>query len=174
MARAIIILFLVGLIWLVCWSAGQFVEIKQYRTEQQKQLEQPAEPKTKLECTNSEVLMWCEQVPVEPETAFADPCGLTDVVCPAEATPNTGKASWYAKGLNAPYSEATAASRDYPRGSRLLVTNVETGASVEVVVNDYGPQKAVHPDRIIDLSYFAFEQIGEISSGIISVKVEEL
>jgi len=66
-----------------------------------------------------------------------------------------------------------AASRDYPRGTRLTVTNLTTGAEVVVTVTDYGPDAAVHPTRIVDLSSFAFSRIADLSEGIVYVSVEE-
>lgn len=50
--------------------------------------------------------------------------------------------------------------------------NLATGAAVEALVNDYGPSAAVHPDRIIDLSSYAFEQIANKRDGIVSVRVD--
>jgi len=74
-----------------------------------------------------------------------------------------GAASWYAyKHCNC------AASPDYPKGTKLLVTNLYNNKSVEVVVNDYGPDRAIHPDRVIDLDKVAFSAIGEIWQGILS------
>lgn len=122
---------------------------------------------------------------LEPETLELepDPCGLETVVCPAEAmtppkpvyvasTSTGGKATWYAKGLKNPYTQATAASRDYPRGSRLLVTNTANGKSIEVLVNDYGPQ--AWTGKAIDLSYYAFAQLEDPSRGVINVKIEKI
>lgn len=89
---------------------------------------------------------------------------------------NRGIASYYDYGLkDAPnYSRevATAASRDYPRGSLLLVTNVKTGESVVVRVNDYGPE--AWTDRVIDLSSFAFSRIANKRDGLAEVTVELL
>lgn len=51
----------------------------------------------------------------------------------------------------------TAASTTLPLPSYARVTNLETGKSVIVRVNDRGP---FHPNRIIDLSYVAAVKIG--------------
>jgi rare lipoprotein A len=80
---------------------------------------------------------------------------------------NRGKASWY-KYKNGLF----AASPDYPKGSILKVTNLDNDKSVEVEINDYGPDRSIHPDRVIDLDYVAFSKIANPSSGIINVKVE--
>ena len=80
-----------------------------------------------------------------------------------------GKASWYKyKGGN------FAASPDFPKGSRLRVFNLDNGKFVDVVINDYGPDRKLHPDRVIDLDKVAFAKIASLSSGIINVKIEPL
>jgi hypothetical protein len=66
-----------------------------------------------------------------------------------------------------------AASRDYPRGTELLVTNLASGREVVVTVTDYGPEEAAHPGRIIDLTSYAFAQIADIGEGLIEVSVQE-
>jgi len=78
-----------------------------------------------------------------------------------------GVASWYR------YKHGNfAASPDYAKGTKLLVTNSENGKSVVVEVNDYGPDRSIHPDRVIDLDYEAFKQIASPSLGLINVVVE--
>lgn len=65
------------------------------------------------------------------------------------------------------------ASWDYPFGTRLLVTNIHSGRSVEVIVSDRGPAKRLYrKGRKIDLSKLAFSRISELKKGIISVNVE--
>lgn len=81
----------------------------------------------------------------------------------------TGKASWYAyKGGN------YTASPDFPKGSRLRVHNLDNGKFVDVVVNDYGPERALHPDRPVDLDKVAFSKIASLKAGVINIKVEPL
>jgi len=78
-----------------------------------------------------------------------------------------GTASWYKyKGCNC------AASPDYPKGTKLKVTNVDNGKEVIVKVNDWGPDRSIHPDRVIDLDVVAFKQIAKKSAGLCRVKVE--
>ncbi|MEX0832569.1 MAG: RlpA-like double-psi beta-barrel domain-containing protein [Actinomycetota bacterium] len=73
----------------------------------------------------------------------------------------TGEASWYDRpGL-------TAASPTLPFGTTVLVTNVATGASVTVVIDDRGP----FGGRIIDLSDEAFERIAPLSQGVAQVRL---
>ncbi len=80
-----------------------------------------------------------------------------------------GKASWY-KYKNGNF----AASPDFPKGSRLRVFNLDNGKFVDVTINDYGPDRSLHPDRVIDLDKVAFAKIDSLSNGIINVKVEPL
>lgn len=78
-----------------------------------------------------------------------------------------GLASWYKyKNCNC------AASPDYPKGTQLKVTNADNGKSVVVKVNDFGPDRLKHPDRVIDLDIIAFNQLASKSKGLISVRVE--
>ena len=65
----------------------------------------------------------------------------------------------------------TAAHRDLPLGTRVLVTNLQNGRSVEVRVNDRGPTVA---GRIIDLSYAAAQALGAVATGTIPVSVQVL
>lgn len=79
-----------------------------------------------------------------------------------------GVASWYRyKGGD------FAASPDYPKGTKLKVTNLTNFKSVIVTVNDYGPDRSIHPERVIDLDRVAFIKIADPSSGVVVVSVEE-
>lgn len=107
-----------------------------------------------------------------------------------------GKASWYdyqLKGYpNYSKENYTAASRDYPRGTKLRVCRYGTSCyegfcvsgkwqfpdkqgnfkekCVDVRVNDY----VENPDVIIDLSSVAFKALAPLSRGIIDVEITEL
>jgi len=81
----------------------------------------------------------------------------------------TGYASWY----RYKYCKC-AASPDYPKGTLLKVTNLVNGKSIIVKVNDYGPDRKIFPDRVIDLDLTAFKQIARKELGIVRVKVEPL
>lgn len=81
----------------------------------------------------------------------------------------SGKASWY-KYKDGLY----AASPDFKKGTRLRVYNIDNGKYVDVTVNDYGPDRSIFPDRVIDLDKVAFEKIASLSSGVVSVRVEVL
>lgn len=95
-----------------------------------------------------------------------------------------GKASWYDYPLAGTIwskEHATAASRFLARYSYAKVTNLNNQKSVEVFINDYGPEACpeLEPDcylkdRIIDLSSYAFSQIGDLRGGLIDVAVTPL
>ena len=80
-----------------------------------------------------------------------------------------GRASWY-KYKNGDF----AASPDFPKGSVLRVYNLANGQFVDVTVNDFGPERDIHPDRAIDLDYVAFSKLASPSVGLIKVKIEPL
>lgn len=81
----------------------------------------------------------------------------------------SGKASWYKfKGGN------FTASTVYPKGSRLRVYNQSNKKYVDVVVNDFGPERDKFPDRVLDLDYQAFKKIANKGEGVIDVFIEPL
>jgi rare lipoprotein A len=94
---------------------------------------------------------------------------------PAAKSSPYGVASFYkddtetASGEKFDPNLLTAAHRTLPFGTRLRVTNVETGQSVTVRVNDRGPFVT---GRSVDLSYSAAETIGMVERGITKVKLE--
>ena len=65
-----------------------------------------------------------------------------------------------------------AASTDFPVGTKLKVTAINSGKQVIVTVKDYGPDKNIHPDRILDLSKTAFKVLAPVGAGVILVRVE--
>ncbi len=80
-----------------------------------------------------------------------------------------GKASWYKyKGGD------FAASPDYPKGSRVRVRNADNDKFVDVVINDFGPDRGLFPDRAIDLDKVAFAKLASPGAGIINVEIEPL
>ena len=86
-----------------------------------------------------------------------------------------GLASFYTEGTQTASGEKfdthelTAAHRTLPFGTRVRVTNVATGRSVTVRVNDRGP---FVPGRVVDVSYSAAETLGMIDRGIANVKLD--
>jgi rare lipoprotein A len=88
---------------------------------------------------------------------------------------SNGVASFYTEGTKTANGEKfdthelTAAHRTLPFGTRLRVTNVATGRSVTVRVNDRGP---FIPGRVVDVSYAAAETLGMVDGGIAKVKLD--
>jgi rare lipoprotein A len=86
-----------------------------------------------------------------------------------------GVASFYTEGTQTASGERfdthelTAAHPTLPFGTRLRVTNVATGRSVTVRVNDRGP---FVPGRVVDVSYAAAETLGMVDEGIAKVKLD--
>lgn len=65
----------------------------------------------------------------------------------------------------------TMAHRTLPFGTRVRVTNIENGRSVEVVVNDRGPFVA---GRIADVSLAAARRLGMVTDGVVDALIEIL
>ncbi|HSU91177.1 MAG TPA: septal ring lytic transglycosylase RlpA family protein [Sporolactobacillaceae bacterium] len=96
----------------------------------------------------------------------------------AQPTPQVvGIASWYGPGFDGrPTStgaiyhqeDLTAASNEFPLGSRVMVTNLDNGRSIEVAVIDRGPFKK---GRKIDLSHKAAHIIGMLDKGTAPVRI---
>lgn len=88
-----------------------------------------------------------------------------------------GTASWYGEEFHGrrtssgePYDmyAMSAAHRTLPLPTYLEVTNLDTGRSVVVRVNDRGP---FHDDRLIDVSYAAAVRLGMIAAGTARVRI---
>lgn len=112
-----------------------------------------------------------------PEPAPAPAAEPQSVASPA-GNEQEGKASRYSAsfaGEETASGEAydpnalTAAHRTLPLGTRVQVTNLATGASVTVRINDRGPYVE---GRIIDLSQAAFERISQGGAGVLDVRLE--
>lgn len=91
-----------------------------------------------------------------------------------------GLASYYHDALHGlttasgePYDKTalTAAHKRLPLGTRVRVTDLSTGRSVVVRINDRGP---FIDGRIIDLSRRAAAALGMIRRGVVEVRVEVL
>jgi rare lipoprotein A len=94
------------------------------------------------------------------------------------AVEQQGKASYYSDRLQgkktasgAPMDQGamTAASKKLPLGAKAKVTNLETGKTADVKINDRGP---VPKGRVIDVSKRAANQLGMKQEGVAPVKVE--
>ena len=114
--------------------------------------------------------------------------GMCFYMCAAEPA-QEGEASWYSKeSISAEGSsgimangevfndeEKICASWFYDFDRRLRVTNMVNKRSVVVYVKDRGPsRRLVRQGRIIDLSKGAFEELEDLSEGLIRVRIEPL
>ena len=104
------------------------------------------------------------------------PAGESHAAQPVETL--QGEASYYADSLEGnktasgePYDKEayTGAHRTLPFGTKVKVTYLKTGKSVEVKINDRGPHAK---GRIIDLSRAAAAKLGMIDDGHGEVKLE--
>lgn len=89
-----------------------------------------------------------------------------------------GEASFYGPGFHGKktatgerfdQNDLTAAHPTLPLGTKATVTNLETGDSVEVKINDRGPYAK---GRDIDLSKGAAKELGMTKDGVAPVKIE--
>jgi rare lipoprotein A len=86
-----------------------------------------------------------------------------------------GVASFYSEGTRTASgeqfnpNELTAAHPNLPFGTKLRVTDVATGRSVVVRVNDRGP---FVPGRVVDVSYSAAATLGIVGRGTAKVKLD--
>jgi len=91
-----------------------------------------------------------------------------------------GLASWYGPGFHGRKTAngerfdqyaMTAAHKELKLGSKVEVTNLETGETVLVRINDRGPY--IH-GRIIDVSKAAAKKLGFLHSGVGKVRVKQV
>jgi rare lipoprotein A len=86
-----------------------------------------------------------------------------------------GVASFYTEGTQTASGEKfntlelTAAHPTLPFGTRLRVTDVASGKSVTVRVNDRGPYVQ---GRVVDVSYSAADALGMVGRGVANVKLD--
>jgi rare lipoprotein A len=90
-----------------------------------------------------------------------------------------GTASYYGKGFQGrktasgerfSQDEMTAAHRQLPLGTKVMVENPDTGEQVEVKITDRGPYTE-RKRRIIDLSKAAADSIGLVEPGVAPVRI---
>ena len=102
-----------------------------------------------------------------------------DTLRAAPGSVQQGYASFYSDRLagrptasGEPYDPTalTAAHRTLPFGTRVAVQRVDTGARIEVRINDRGPYAG--PQRVVDLSRAAAEAISMIRAGVVAVTLE--
>lgn len=109
-----------------------------------------------------------EQQPGEPDPAAS------------KVVDQVGIASWYgnqhqgrltASGERFDQGKLTAAHRTLPLDTKVKVTNLENGKTIEVKVNDRGPYI---PGRVLDLSTQAAKMLGMEKEGLALVRIEVL
>lgn len=92
----------------------------------------------------------------------------------AAASSTSGYASYYMTGKRTANGERfnpmgfTAAHRSLPFGTKVKVTNLRTGRSVVVRINDRGP---FIRGRVIDLSLGAARAVGLTKSGVAKMQL---
>jgi rare lipoprotein A len=99
-------------------------------------------------------------------------------ISPARGRRQLVSASWYGSGLQGrlmangqPFNmyADTVAHKTLPLGTRLTLTNPQTGAAVKVQVTDRGPYVS---GRSLDISYSAARKLGVVENGVAKVWME--
>jgi rare lipoprotein A len=120
---------------------------------------------------------------VEAEARVASPSSPAPAPAPAPARAEraeVGLASFYsrrfagrrtASGERYDARALTCAHRTAPFGTRLRVTELESGRSVVVTVNDRGPAGR---RRVVDVSLAAARALGIVGRGVARVRVERV
>jgi rare lipoprotein A (peptidoglycan hydrolase) len=106
---------------------------------------------------------------------------LVSTPLPSHSQPSrVGVASWYGPGFHGQPTASgeiynqnalTAAHRTLPLGTRVEVTNLSNGKSVQVRINDRGPYIR---GRSIDLSHGAARKLGMVKKGVSKVRIKPL
>jgi rare lipoprotein A (peptidoglycan hydrolase) len=115
---------------------------------------------------------------VAPEPALPAPQATDQTPKPeSPVVEQVGIASWYGPGFHGretangerfDQNQLTAAHRTLPLGTTAVITNLETGKSVEVKITDRGPYVK---GRKIDLSRAAARKLGMTKKGVAKVKI---
>ena len=120
--------------------------------------------------TSSSSMMKRRVAAVKKRTPFASRRDAGDV-----KTASHGVASFYTEGTKTASGEKfntldmTAAHPTLPFGTKLRVTDVASGRSVTVRVNDRGPYVQ---GRVVDVSYSAADALGLVGKGVAKVKLD--
>lgn len=88
-----------------------------------------------------------------------------------------GEASYYDYTLESGWSSVghfVCAIRDFERGKFVNVRNIANDKEIICRTTDFGPEEAVYPNRIIDLSSTAFSALDDLKFGVIDVEIEIL
>ena len=123
---------------------------------------------------------WWGGVVVSVVAGCALPRGRPPAPPPVVDGVQVGVASWYGPGFHGNRTangeiydqyELTAAHPSLPLGTRVMVTNLSNGRSVEVRINDRGP---FVDGRAIDLSYAAARVLRMVGPGTARVRIDAL
>jgi hypothetical protein len=91
------------------------------------------------------------------------PTTTTTTAPPVSTNSESGQATWYSEA-----PPGYCASPTLPFGTVLTVTNVATGASTTCTVDD---REAAGYPRVVDMSPSGFEQIADLSQGVVDVTI---
>ncbi len=103
---------------------------------------------------------------------------VPEVIKPQEGWSQRGIASFYGKDFHGKLTAngetydmyaMTSAHKELPLDSWVKVTDLETGKSIQVRINDRGPYIE---GRIIDLSFGVAKKLGVVEKGTINVEIE--
>jgi uncharacterized protein YabE (DUF348 family) len=127
---------------------------------------------THVRAENGEVLArepvrsWIQRQPVTEIRLAGEGTPSADIAMAPEpgARAQRGLASWY----DPPWTGLTAAHPTIPLGTLVTVTDVDTGRSVTVVIDDRGP---FSPGKVIDLSPEAFSVLSPLGRGVLHVQL---
>jgi len=122
------------------------------------------------------IALWLTTFCLMVATAHAEPIKLIASYYSIDSLKEEGTFK-YSKGVMAngrQFSDfgLTAASRDWPLGTQVKVTRIDTGASVVVMVTDRCSKR--FKGKRIDLSYEAMRRLNGCEQGLIPCKVEVL
>jgi len=112
---------------------------------------------------------------VKKHTPFASRKNPETQIASRGPVASQGLASFYSEGSQTASGEKfdahelTAAHPTLPFGTRLRVTDVATGRSVTVRVNDRGPYV---PGRVVDVSSSAADALGMAGKGVAKVRLD--
>ena len=127
-------------------------------------------------CASAALVAACQSQPTVPPPVFPPTATTTQSRTPVFT--EIGVASWYGRGFRGKrtadgerfnMNALTAAHRTLPFNSYVRVTDIATGRSVVVRINDRGPYAG---DRIIDLSARAARELGITDDGTARVRIE--
>ena len=119
------------------------------------------------------IALGCGRAPSPADTSAHSATKVSPLKCI-----QTGVASWYGTNMKGQLTASgekydpkalTAASRKFPLGTELNVTNLNNNRNVTVMVNDRGPYSG---NRIIDMSVAAAHELDMKKSGLAPVCVQ--